>query len=35
MATHTAEMVRTAAERIDEALRERGIGANGTAATQG
>jgi len=35
MATHTAEMVRTAATRIDEALRERGIGADGTAANQG
>ena len=32
MATHTAEMVRTAAARIDEALRERGIGTNGTVA---
>ena len=35
MATHTAEMVRTAATRIDEAFRERGIGADGTAANQG
>ena len=35
MATHTEEMVRTAATRIDEALRERGIGADGTAANQG
>ena len=35
MATHTAEMVRTAATRIDEALRERGIGADGTPAKQG
>ena len=32
MATHTPEMVREAAERIDEALTERGIGADGTAA---
>jgi 8-amino-7-oxononanoate synthase len=32
MATHTAEMVRTAAARIDEALRERGIGTNGAIA---
>jgi len=32
MATHTAEMVRTAAARIDEALWERGIGTNGTVA---
>jgi len=35
MATHTEEMVRTAATRIDEALREREIGADGTAANQG
>jgi len=35
MATHTEDMVRTAATRIDEALRERGIGADGTAANQG
>jgi len=32
MATHTAGMVRTAAARIDEALRERGIGTNGAVA---
>jgi 8-amino-7-oxononanoate synthase len=32
MATHTEEMVRTAAARIDEALRERGIGTD-TAVT--
>ncbi|TFG59456.1 MAG: 8-amino-7-oxononanoate synthase [Deltaproteobacteria bacterium] len=32
MATHTAEMVRTAAARIDEALRERWIGTNGAIA---
>ena len=35
MATHTAGMVRTAAARIDEALRERGIGADGAAAAKG
>ncbi len=35
MATHTREMVRTAAERIDEALWERGIGADGAAAAKG
>ena len=35
MATHTPEMVREAAERIDEALRERGIGADGAAAPAG
>jgi 8-amino-7-oxononanoate synthase len=35
MATHTAEMVREAAAGIDEALRERGIGTDGTAAAKG
>ena len=35
MATHTAEMVRTAAARIDEVLRERGIGNDGTVAAKG
>jgi 8-amino-7-oxononanoate synthase len=35
MATHTAGMVRTAAERIDEVLRERGIGNDGTVAAKG
>jgi len=35
MATHTAEMVRTAAVLIDEALRERGIGTDGAAAGTG
>ena len=35
MATHTVEMVRTAASRIDESLWERGIGADGTAAAEG
>ncbi len=35
MATHTAGMVRTAAATIDEALRERGIGTDGTAAAKG
>jgi len=35
MATHTAGMVRTAAAGIDEALRERGIGADGAAAAKG
>jgi len=35
MATHTAEMVRTAAGRIDEVLRERGIGTDGAIAAKG
>ena len=35
MATHTAEMVRTAAVLIDEALSERGIGTDGAAAGTG
>ncbi len=34
MATHTKEMVRTAVARIDEALRERGIGTNGAVAAE-
>ncbi len=35
MATHTGEMVRTAAEGIDEVLREQGIGSDGTVAAKG
>src|SRR4030065_495540 len=35
MATHTAEMVRTAAVLIDAALRERGIGTDGAAGGAG
>ena len=35
MATHTEEMVRTAAAKIDEALRERGIGTDGPVAARG
>jgi glycine C-acetyltransferase len=35
MATHTAEMVRTVAGRIDEVLRERRIGTDGAIAAKG
>jgi hypothetical protein len=31
MATHTREMVRTAADQIDRALKEQGIGPDGIA----
>jgi hypothetical protein len=33
MATHTREMIRTAASRIDRALEEQGVGPDGIAKT--